>query len=90
MIKNSFEFPGLVIHHNLNAAKHIIAEAEQDMVLIEKCLEQICEDLNQAVLPSEHDQMIEHLVELNMYVATCEFMIESVNEFVREYNHNLN
>ena len=90
MIKNPFEFPGLLIHHNLKAAKHIIAEAQQDMVLIEKCLDQIGEDLAHAVLPSEKDQMIEHLVELNMHAASCEFMIKSVNEFVKEYNHTLN
>lgn len=90
MIKNPFEFPGLLIHHNLKAAKHIIAEAEQDMVLIEKCLEQVGQDLEHAILDSEKDQIIKDIVELNMHAATCEFMIESVKQFVNEYNHNLN
>ena len=57
MIKDPFEFPGLVIHHNLSAAKHIIAEAEQDRILIDKCLEQVGQDLQYAVLDSEKDQV---------------------------------
>lgn len=90
MIKNPFEFPGLMIHHNLSAAKHVIAEAQQDMILIEKCLEQVCEDLAYVVLLSEKDQIIEDIAKLNMYAFNCEHIIESVNEFINEYNHNLN
>jgi len=90
MIKDPFEFPGLVIHHNLSAAKHIIAEVEQDRILIDKCLEQVGQDLQYAVLDSEKDQIIEDIVKLNMHAATCEFMIESVKQFVNEYYHNLN
>jgi len=90
MIKNPFEFPGLVIHHNLKAAKHILEQTNQDRFLIEKCLEEISKDLERVTLKSEQDLLIENIVELNLHALNCEIIIQEVNQFVKEYNHNLN
>jgi len=64
-------------------AKEGIQEAEEQITLCSQ-------ELDQPLMPSESEEIVEQMMELKMHQASCECALKAINKFIKENKFILN